>query len=102
MDVEPLNSAHSAFLAALAVAGSQVRLAEICGCTQGNIWQLKAKKSSLPGQYVLKVEAATGVSRHQLRPDLYPDNLVPLAPDTPSAAAPSSGKGENFAGRVAA
>ncbi|MAO79608.1 MAG: cytoplasmic chaperone TorD [Nocardioides sp.] len=58
---------------ALDKAGSQVRLAEICGVSQPTVWGwLKTKKPRLPAEYVLKVEAALGVSRHELRPDIYP------------------------------
>lgn len=57
---------------AVEAAGGQTAFAAICGCTQGNIWQLLKKESPLPAQYVLKVESALGISRHDLRPDLYP------------------------------
>lgn len=63
---------HRAFKEAVAKAGGQTAFAAICGCTQGNIWQLLKKKSLLPAQYVLKAESGTGISRHDLRPDLYP------------------------------
>ncbi len=33
----------------------------------------------MPAEFVLKAEAATGVSRHDLRPDIYPVE-VPHAP----------------------
>ena len=59
--------------AAVEAAGGQTAFAEICGCTQGNIWQLLQKGSPLPAQYVLRVETALPqFSRHDLRPDLYP------------------------------
>lgn len=61
-----------AFEKAVEKAGGQTKFAAICGCTQGNIWQLLKKGSPLPAQYVLRVEAETGFSRHDLRPDLYP------------------------------
>lgn len=61
-----------AFTAAVEKAGGQTKFAEICGCTQGNVWQLLKKGSQLPAQYVLRAEAETGISRHDLRPDLYP------------------------------
>lgn len=76
-----LDPEVSAFHAAIDKAGGQVAFAKICGCTQGNIWQLKNAKSKLPPQYVLAVEAAgLGFSRHDLRPDIYP------APERASAA----------------
>jgi hypothetical protein len=30
------------------------------------------RRKSLPAEHVLAVEAATGISRHELRPDIYP------------------------------
>lgn len=65
-------SPHQVFANAVVTHGGQTRFAEVCGCTQGNIWQLLRKQSPLPAQYVLKVESAFGISRHDLRPDLYP------------------------------
>jgi DNA-binding transcriptional regulator YdaS (Cro superfamily) len=35
-------------------------------------WRTPGRKFATPAEYVLRVEAATGVSRHELRPDLYP------------------------------
>jgi DNA-binding transcriptional regulator YdaS (Cro superfamily) len=65
----PIDAFHNA----ISKAGGQVAFAKICGCTQGNIWQLKQKRSLLPAQYVLAVEAAElGFDRHDLRPDIYP------------------------------
>lgn len=60
-------------LALQAVDGNQTKLAEVCGCTQGAVWQMINKaKPRLSVQYVLKVEAALHIPRHLLRPDIYP------------------------------
>lgn len=60
-------------LALRAVKGNQSKLAEICGCTQGAIWQMKNKpQPALSVKFVLRVEAALGIPRHLLRPDFYP------------------------------
>lgn len=66
--------AAAALSAALAAVGNnQSKLARICGCTQGAIWQmLNRPDPRLSHRYVLKVEAATGVPCHLLRPDMYP------------------------------
>lgn len=62
-----------ALIEAVKRAGSQGKLATICGCTQGAIWQMLNKaEPMLSPQYVLAVEGATGVPRERLRPDLYP------------------------------
>lgn len=59
-------------------------LAKIAGCTQGNISQLVRRGSLLPVRFVLAVEAATGVSRHALRPDIYPLSSQPNGHTAPS------------------
>ena len=57
---------------AIEAAGSQAALSERIGASQQLIsyWLTKSPKG-VPGTYVLAVEAATGVSRHDLRPDIY-------------------------------
>lgn len=70
---------QEAFRKAVDSAGGQSAFGRIVGCTQGNIWQLLRKGSALPAHYVLKAEAGTGVSRHDLRPDLYPRETGPIA-----------------------
>lgn len=53
---------------AIAAAGSLSKLGEILNVTKQAVgaWQ------RCPPHHVLKIERATGVSRHDLRPDLYP------------------------------
>jgi DNA-binding transcriptional regulator YdaS (Cro superfamily) len=64
---------RQALARAIAKAGSQVALAAAIGKRQGQIgYWLNAAKRGVPGDYVLAIEKATGVSRHDLRPDLYP------------------------------
>lgn len=58
-------------LAAKAV-GSQTSLAKVLGCTPQNVQRMCAT-GRVPAKHVLKIEAASGVSRHDLRPDLYPE-----------------------------
>jgi DNA-binding transcriptional regulator YdaS (Cro superfamily) len=68
-NTQPIEAFHEA----IKKAGGQAQFAKICGCTQGNIWQLKKAGSALPAKYVLAVEAASfGFTRHDLRPDIYP------------------------------
>ncbi|ASP30430.1 hypothetical protein CHH26_09505 [Qipengyuania flava] len=80
------NPARKAFLRAHELAGGHSALARVCECTPGNIHQLVAKGSVLPGRHVLKVEAATGVPRYELRPDLYPRDDTPASQAFPPAA----------------
>lgn len=60
-----------ALKAAINRAGSQSKLADRIGKTQGHISQW-LRRGAVPPTMVLKIEGATGISRHDLRPDLYP------------------------------
>ncbi len=66
--------------AALAKAKSQTALADICGVSQPAVWKWLKSSKRLPAEHVLAVEKATGVSRHHLRPDIYP----PTDPEKPT------------------
>ena len=62
---------YEALVLALERAGSQTALADACGIGQPAVWKwLQVKR--VPAEYVLRIETATGVSRHHLRPDIYP------------------------------
>lgn len=55
---------------AVSLAGSQSELARRVGVRQGYIWKwLRAGKP--PAERVLAIEKATGISRHELRPDIF-------------------------------
>ncbi len=68
----------NALAAAVDIVGGQAKLARILGVTQPNVWHWLHKSEHVPGEYVLKIEDATGgkVSRHDLRPDLYPKSMT--------------------------
>ena len=51
---------------------SQQAMATELGVTQPTVWRWLNQSKQVPAEYVLRVEAATGVSRHDLRPDIYP------------------------------
>src|SRR5215210_939851 len=53
-------------------AGSQSAFARICRVAQPTVWKWLRSTKRLPAEHVLTAEAATGVSRHDLRPDIYP------------------------------
>mgnify|MGYP000884337945 CR=1 FL=1 len=58
---------------AVDLAGSQTELARRIGVQQAHVWNwLNRSKGKVPGEHVIPIEKATGVSRHELRPDLYP------------------------------
>lgn len=56
---------------AIREAGSQSKLARAIGRTPQLVSHWQRKIGRVPAEYVPAVEAATGVSRHILRPDLY-------------------------------
>ncbi|MBV4553085.1 helix-turn-helix domain-containing protein [Pseudomonas sp. SWRI102] len=56
-------------------AGGQSALARILGCTPQAVQSMCAS-GNVPAGRVLAIEKATGVSRHELRPDLYPIESV--------------------------
>lgn len=60
---------------ALKEAGSQSALARLCGVSQPSVWKWLQSSKRVPANYVLRIEASTGVSRHHLRPDIYPTFL---------------------------
>lgn len=57
---------------AVELVGGQVAFGALIGRTQGAISKMLSNDRPLPGEFVLTVEEATGISRHELRPDLYP------------------------------
>lgn len=62
----PLQRAYEA------MGKSQQKLAEAIGTSQQNVSNWLRKGQRLPAEYVLAAEAATGISRHEWRPDIYP------------------------------
>jgi TorA maturation chaperone TorD/DNA-binding transcriptional regulator YdaS (Cro superfamily) len=70
----------NALAAAVDLVGGQAKLARILGVTQPNVWHWLHKSEHVPGEYVLKIEEATGgrISRHDLRPDLYPRSMTEI------------------------
>ena len=66
-----------AFELCLTTAGSQTALGEALGCSQTAIWKMLQSAKRMSHQYVLIAERLYGVSRHDLRPDIYPRALAP-------------------------
>lgn len=61
---------------AIAILGDQSKLAAAIGLKQGHVWHwLRKANKRVPAEHVIKIEEATGgqVTRHELRPDIYPD-----------------------------
>ncbi|MDD2046134.1 transcriptional regulator [Pseudomonas putida] len=55
---------------AIHTAGSGKALAELLGVTPMAVSYWKTR--GVPAKQALPIEKATGVSRHELRPDIYP------------------------------
>lgn len=64
--------------------GSQSAFARLVGKSQTSVYGLLRDSKALWPESVLTVEAATGVSRHKLRPDIYPPHDV-STPDASSS-----------------
>jgi len=61
--------------AAISAAGGASVVAKACELTR----QAVCKWESIPPKHVLTVERLSGVSRHELRPDIYGRSPGPLA-----------------------
>jgi len=72
-DLTPFDALH----AAVEATGSQSQLARLCEVSATAVWKWLNSAKRLPAEYVLTVEAATGIPRHLLRPDIYPADLGP-------------------------
>lgn len=62
---------QSAVARAAEKVGGQSALARLLGCTPQAV-QRMCSTGRVPAERVLAIEEASGVSRHDLRPDLYP------------------------------
>lgn len=70
MDMTP--TPFQALERAVECIGSQSELARLCGVSQAAVWKWLQSSKRLPAEHVLRVEEKTGISRHWLRPDIYP------------------------------
>ncbi|MEZ5688713.1 MAG: helix-turn-helix domain-containing protein [Caenibius sp.] len=69
-----------ALKAAVKKAGGQSGFARLLDVSQPTVWRWLNQSKQLPAEHVLATESATGVSRHDLRPDIYPVDLPPVSP----------------------
>ncbi len=64
---------HAALARAIKEKGTQAGLAQAIGTTQSLVgYWLNKSRRGVPAEWVAKVESASGVPCHELRPDLYP------------------------------
>lgn len=52
--------------------GNQSKFADAIGTSQQLVSYWLKNEKPLPAEHVLATEKATGISRHDLRPDIYP------------------------------
>lgn len=93
MDSKQLTVAIDALTEAVMVTGSQSAFERKTGAKQQKVSYWLKHRRPLPGEYVLRTERETGVSRHRLRPDLYPAELSsppPLVGDHEGFVAPGA------------
>ena len=72
----------------VAIAGGQSATARICGVSQTAVWKWLQSGKRLPAEHVLVMSAATGLSPHLYRPDIYPLSLVIEEPDYTEECSP--------------
>lgn len=78
MNGEP--TPFEALMACREAAGSDSQMARDLSTNQPRIWRIINSSKRLPAEYVLLAERLYGVSRHYLRPDIYPRGLVDDVP----------------------
>lgn len=78
VETQAMNLIEAPIEKAVRIAGGQAALARRCETSQPRIWQCIHRNQRIPADLVLPIERATGgeVSRHELRPDLYPVEAV--------------------------
>jgi DNA-binding transcriptional regulator YdaS (Cro superfamily) len=74
MDTKP--SEVIAFREAVKAVGSQSAMGRLLGVSQAAVWRWIRGSKAVPPEHVLTIEAATGISKHKLRPDIYPVEQV--------------------------
>ncbi len=78
---------------AIDAAGSQQRLAEFLGIRSASISEWKVR-GRVPAERVLAVEECTGVSRHELRPDVFGPGAAALRLEQPQPTVAEQIRGE--------
>ncbi|QCI92292.1 YdaS family helix-turn-helix protein [Novosphingobium sp. EMRT-2] len=77
------HESDSALAIAVRAVGSQSAFGRLLGKRQSVVFGWLRDARPLPAEHVLKVEQATGVSRHDLRPDIYPRDDAAPSSSTP-------------------
>ena len=72
------HESTSGLALAVRTAGSQTAFGELIGRRQSTVHDWLRVGKELPAELVFEVEAKLGISRHDLRPDLYPRENAPI------------------------
>ncbi|WP_338445930.1 YdaS family helix-turn-helix protein [Pelagerythrobacter marensis] len=94
----PISPAEAFALAVERIDGGQTAMGKLCGKTQGAVSKRLAAKREIWAENVRDVEAATGISRHDLRPDLYPREDSPAQPPAGVPSSPAGGSSSALEG----
>lgn len=78
----PFESPQAALREAVKRIGSQSATGRLLGVSQAAVWEWLRKDKVIPAEHVLAVEAETSISRHDLRPDVYPHEMPPAPAST--------------------
>ena len=68
----PIPTRYEALLQVCDAYVTQTAMANALGVSQPTVWRWINQTRQLPAEHVLQAEEDTGVSRHYLRPDIYP------------------------------
>lgn len=68
-----MSKMHLAFKRACDAAGGVPKLAKIVDRTPANLYSLFHRERPCPAPLVLPIERELGISRHELRPDIFGD-----------------------------
>lgn len=66
------TQSEAALAKAVRVTGSQSAFGRLIGRRQSTVHMWLSNNTPLPAELVLLVERETGISKHDLRPDIYP------------------------------
>lgn len=75
--VRPTIDQLAAIKRAVEIVGGQSAMARLLGRAQASVWAWVNKGTPVPAEHCFAIEDATGVSRHDLRPDIYPRDDAP-------------------------
>lgn len=90
-----MEKGHQALHRAIQIAGGQTALANAIGVRQSHIsYWLRKSDHGVPAERVADIERITGIARHELRPDLFPESAstvsIPTRADTTQESRGSS------------